>query len=318
MDANQVGISMEDVLALHPDYQQFRMASWRDDQAVERADRVADLLPICDECGHSRVLDQSRASLLCPECGLDVQLLSVDVYSGSYRQRNNAYQPSFHFAERLQQFRLGDSYIEPDDELRIYHEFEECYGPAQIRALKGTGILLHKDDVAYVLRRIPGRFSRKYLEKWLHVNQMLTGHEPPVLTRLEENLMRARFNEVVRAFQHLPRDVRKKRRHLPNYNFIIMRFLELMGRAELYPYFPQLKTVEKLRQQDAYWRQICENNHWHYIQTDEVPLYERIQASPSTSLRKPWKLPEVQTPQRLTLCVPPTSESFLQELADHA
>ncbi len=61
---------------------------------------------------------------------------------------------------------------------------------------------------------------------------------------------------------------RDRRRSIMNYNYILSKFLKLMGQTELLPRIPLLRTRLRLRQHDFLWKKVCDELGWTWKQTD--------------------------------------------------
>ena len=91
---------------------------------------------------------------------------------------------------------------------------------------------------------------------------MLTGEDIPTLNRKTEELLRNMFKEIQQPFQkHCPSD----RSNFLSYSYVLHKFCELLELDEFIECFPYLKSNDKLRQQDAIWKNICKELEWEYI-----------------------------------------------------
>ena len=54
------------------------------------------------------------------------------------------------------------------------------------------------------------------------------------------------------------------RKNFLSYSYVIRKFLELLGEDEYIPYFPLLKSREKLYQQDVIWKGITKMLKWEF------------------------------------------------------
>jgi len=144
-----------------------------------------------------------------------------------------------------------------------------------MRRLKDSGTLISKGSISLVLRTLGKRFSSKYLEKWLQINYRLTGHKAPFLNTEEEEALKKGFRATVAGyFYAVPDSI--KRKHLPFYDYIIMRLLEFIGRTELYVYFRVLKTKSCNAKMNKYWEYICKFNNWQYVPETGVPVHIQL------------------------------------------
>jgi hypothetical protein len=81
------------------------------------------------------------------------------------------------------------------------------------------------------------------------------------MTREVEEKFRQMFKECQIPFQlYCP----KNRKNFLSYSYVIRKFLELLGEDEYIPYFPLLKSREKLYQQDVIWKGITKMLKWEF------------------------------------------------------
>jgi hypothetical protein len=52
-----------------------------------------------------------------------------------------------------------------------------------------------------------------------------------------------------------------------NYYYTVYKLCELLDQNQFLPYFPMLKDMGKRVEQDAIWKQICEDLSWEFIPT---------------------------------------------------
>ncbi len=112
------------------------------------------------------------------------------------------------------------------------------------------------------MRQILKRLNlNKYYEHIHHIINKLNGLPPPVLSRELEERMRLMFKEIQKPFSEC---CPKNRKNFLSYSYVIRKFLELLGEDEYIPYFPLLKSREKLYQQDVIWKGITKMLKWEF------------------------------------------------------
>jgi len=207
----------------------------------------------CVECRGYLISDTERGCDVCAECGVvqpDSQHF-VDTFDDRDRatQRpREGYKPIHHWHERLAQYHLQESPICHKDWARI------C------QALHARGDdRLDKERLRTLLRSL--RLER-YNENWLQILQRLTGYTPPPLDGEELELLDTLFIAVHEPFRLFKGTGRK---NLPNYNFLLARLLQHIGRPELCKHFPQLKTRAKWLEIDRVWARVCEYHDWPHL-----------------------------------------------------
>ena len=102
----------------------------------------------------------------------------------------------------------------------------------------------------------------KYYEHIPHIINIINGKRAPVLTRQYEEQLRMMFKEIQTPFmKHCP----DNRKNFLSYAYVLHKFCQLLELDDLLPYFPLLKSREKLLQQDKIWKLICKDLNWQYI-----------------------------------------------------
>ncbi len=226
-----------------------------DDAAAERpVDR-------CCECDGHVVLDPERADYICVACGVVQPGRAYYVDCWEDRERitcgpREGYKRIHHLHERLAQYHLQESTICPEHWGRIVDALQL----AKPRALC-------KEGLRKVLRSVK---LQRYNENWLQIINRLTGYVPPRLSPAEMRMLDTIFNGIFKPFALFKSEARK---NLLNYNFVLMRLLQLLGRTDVLCHFPQLKTRAKWLELDRVWAHICEFNDWdHFPAPEIVPL----------------------------------------------
>ena len=83
----------------------------------------------------------------------------------------------------------------------------------------------------------------------------------PLENEIEEELRRM-FKEIQLPFHKFcPKD----RKNFLSYSYVLHKFVQLLSMDEFLPYFPLLKSREKLHQQDLIWKKICVELKWEYV-----------------------------------------------------
>ena len=215
---------------------------------------------ICRSCNTSNIYLDSRSSYnICQDCGLCEYVLGEEL---SYRDEqetsekiiNNSYKRDNHLNEWILQFQGREMTNIPDtviDQLRSEFKKQRIKDINEITQTK----------VKTLLRKL--RLS-KYYEHATYITNILNGLNPPLMSCELENKLRLMFKEVQEPFEkHCPAN----RSNFLSYSYILYKFCELLAEDDYLPYFPLLKSKEKLRQQDVIWKGICMELQWEYIPT---------------------------------------------------
>lgn len=215
---------------------------------------------VCKKCKSSELFKDGQTSeFICRNCGLCSTVLCEELsykeeQETSERVVNNSYKRDNHLNEWILQFQGREmTNIPPEviDQLRV--EFKK----QKIKDVKD----ITQKKVKTLLRKL--RLS-KYYEHSTYITNILNGLDPPVMKPELEDRLRHMFKEVQAPFdKHCPTN----RSNFLSYSYVLYKFCELLGEDEYLPYFPLLKSKEKLRQQDVIWKSICGELLWEYIPT---------------------------------------------------
>lgn len=206
----------------------------------------------CLHCNGDVVLDPEGGFYVCVSCGVVVNGRAYYVDSWDDQDRctvppREGYKPIHHWHERIAQYHLEETRICAADWMAIVEAL-----------LLARPKQLCKETIRKILRGI--RLQR-YNENWLQIINRVTGYVPPRLLQNELILLDKVFDGVCAPF-HLFKS--KARKNLLNYNFVLYRLFELIGRHDGLRHFPQLKTRSKWLELDRVWAQICAFNRWEH------------------------------------------------------
>jgi hypothetical protein len=165
----------------------------------------------------------------------------------SYKRQN-------HFNEWVQQFQGKETANIPNElieKLRYELKKQRIEQVSKITHAKVRGLLKK-------LRQ------NKYYEHIPYITNILTGVKAPEMPQALEERLRLMFNEIQEPFEQVcPKD----RKNFLSYPFVLYKFCELLGEDQYLPYFPLLKSKEKLTQQDVIWKAICKILRYEFIPT---------------------------------------------------
>jgi hypothetical protein len=214
----------------------------------------------CPACNNCNIYLDSRTSYnVCKDCGLCEYVIGEEL---SYKEEQetsekiviNSYKRDNHLNEWILQFQGREMTNIPDtviEQLRTEFRKQRIKHVSEITQPK----------VKALLRKL--RLS-KYYEHATYITNILNGLEPPVMSRELEHRLRLMFKEVQVPFEkHCPAN----RSNFLSYSYVLYKFCELLAEDDYLPYFPLLKSKEKLRQQDVIWSGICRELKWEYIPT---------------------------------------------------
>ena len=214
---------------------------------------------VCTECQENLIFDEVNSATLCPRCGLSVDTLDTSSKGLTYDQEqtstsivNFAYKRSNHLAEHLACFQGKETTTIPDDVI------------SSIRTeLKKQRIVDSKKVTASKVKEILKKLKlQKYYEHTQLITYNLNGIKPPRIDETTEEQFKALFNDIQHAFNQV---CPKNRKNFLSYSYVLRKLSELLNRDDLIPFFPLLKSREKLHQQDMIWKDICNTLKYQYI-----------------------------------------------------
>jgi hypothetical protein len=212
---------------------------------------------ICQSCFKGELISMDdEGVLICNQCSRNFKYL-IEYEKPSYKEPPKevcfyAYKKINHFKEILSQFQGKETTQIPLDvveNLKLQIKKERI----DLNSLTyyNTKILLKK--LGY----------NKYYEHINFIKDKL-GIKPPIISQeLEESLCNF-FMEIQYPYaKHCP-DYRVNFLH---YYYVLFKLFELMGENHYLSEIPMLKDKDKLIEQDAIWKNICQELDWEYIAT---------------------------------------------------
>ena len=213
---------------------------------------------VCRLCGGEVVTCASSSTMTCTNCAISEHYLGCEL---TYKEEQSieknvvySYKRENHFNEWMSQFQGTESTTIPPEVLeQLRYELKK-------QRVKNLADITHT-KVRSLLKKLK---LNKYYEHVPYISTTLNGVTPPRMTVALEEKLRLMFNEIQAPFEmHCPSD----RKNFISYSYVLYKFCELLGRDEFLPCFPLLKSKEKLRQQDAIWKNITNTLRWEYIPT---------------------------------------------------
>ena len=200
----------------------------------------------CVHCGGlSAVADAASGESVCETCGACLEALYPDHQPLAVSELHSNYLRKYHVSERLKQHCLEDSPV-PEDVLSAIGR-------------RMAGKEWSKDNLRQVLRALK---QQKYIERWIQITWRLTGERPPPMSAEEIDRVQEMFALVEGPFSAFkPSD----RKNMLNYNYVFRQIFILLDIPQHLPYFPLLKSRQKLSELDSIWLRICEHNDWPFV-----------------------------------------------------
>jgi ribosomal protein S27AE len=213
----------------------------------------------CGRCGSSNIIhDHALSDNICQECGSVEYILSEEIGFKEEQEIDKnifyAYDRKTHFNEWITQFQGKESTSVPQE---VYDQLRSEFKKQKIQSLAE----ITHGKVRTLLKKLR---MNKYYENVPYITSVLNGLVPPRMPQALEDQLRLMFIQIQVPFnKHCPAD----RKNFLSYSYVLYKFCELLGKDEYLPYFPLLKSKEKLYKQDQIWSLICKDLSWEYIKT---------------------------------------------------
>lgn len=202
----------------------------------------------CGHCGSTSIVSNwTDAEETCSSCGLVLEEFFPEAPPMADCCNQSNYLRKYHVSERLKQYCLDDTDV-PDSVV------ESVRG--RMRGKEWT-----KDNIRQVLRALK---LQKYIEKYLQIKARCTGDRPPTMSAEIMDRVQEMFLQVELPFAMFKP---ASRTNMLNYNYVFSQLFILLDMPQYLPYFPLLKSKQKLAELDAIWAKICEYNDWDFWPT---------------------------------------------------
>ena len=212
----------------------------------------------CKLCNNNMSFGLIDSELVCEKCGYTEDII-INSEKTSYKDPPRevsyfAYKRINHFNEWLAQFQAKESTeISEDIYKNIYDEIHKNVN-LDVQKIKPK-------QMKSILKKLG---YNKYYEHIPHIINVMSGKKAPSLSRKEEEQLRTLFKEIQIPFSN---NCPPNRKNFLSYSYVLHKFCELLEYDYLLPYFPLLKSREKLLQQDQIWKLICNDLQWQFIES---------------------------------------------------
>jgi len=212
---------------------------------------------VCEGCHKGELIPMDdEGVLICNNCSQNFQYL-IENEKPSYKEPPKevcfyAYKKINHFKEILAQFQGKETTQIPPEVIENLRQ--------QIKKERIDFNKISYYETKALLKKLG---YNKYYEHINFIKDKL-GIKPPIISQdLEETLCNF-FMEIQYPYsKHCP-DYRVNFLH---YYYVLYQLFELLGEKQYLSEIPMLKDREKLIEQDAIWKKICEELDWEFIPT---------------------------------------------------
>lgn len=202
---------------------------------------------LCPECnGH---FDVGDGFLVCYQCGAcDNGVVHAEDLSFK-EMRDYEYRPQFtydkqsHLDDWLRRFQSKENRAIPQDIL------DKVQGEARKERLSDL-TLLTEDRVKRYLKKLG---LNEYYDNVIGIINRINGRPPFKLTPEIEQKIKTMFQQIQKPYEKYKPVGRK---NFLSYSYVIHKIFQILGLHEFAKYFPLLKSMDKLRQQDDIFKKI--------------------------------------------------------------
>lgn len=214
---------------------------------------------MCEVCNRELVYIRKDAERVCPDCGLShpYQEMTRDdcIRQGYVSHTAYMYKRQNHFKTWLKRTQGKETTnVEKDvvDSVRFELKKQRI---ADISTVSHT-------KVREILKKL--RLNKHY-NNCVQITSIITGVSPPQMSNEQETSLLRMFELIQGPFEEIIR--REPRQNMLSYSFLIHKFLEIMSWDDYLPYFPLLRSVDKIRYQDWIWGKLCVKVGFQYIKS---------------------------------------------------
>lgn len=213
----------------------------------------------CTSCNKELLYIRKDAQRVCPDCGLSSpfqEMTKEDIVRQGYvNQATYLYKRQNHFKTWLKRTQGKETtFIEDDiiDTVRMELKKQRITDLSTVTHVK----------IREILKKL--RLNKHY-NHCVQITTIITGVTPPQMTNEQETALLQMFDNIQEPFQRIIR--KETRQNMLSYSFIIHKFLELMSWDEYLPYFPLLRSADKIQYQDWIWQKLCVEVGYQYIKS---------------------------------------------------
>lgn len=212
---------------------------------------------VCRKCNDGELISvEHEGIMVCNNCSAHVSML-IENEKPSYKEPPKevcfyAYKRINHFREILAQFQAKETTQIPEEVLDNIRR--------QIQKERITLSSLTNKKAKEILKKLG---YNKYYEHIPFIKDKL-GVKPPIMSPELEETLCSLFMDIQGPYaKYCP----GHRVNFLNYYYTVYKLCELLGEDQFLPYFPMLKDMGKRVEQDAIWKQICDDLSWEFIPT---------------------------------------------------
>lgn len=212
----------------------------------------------CVQCPNGElIIHEEDGVVMCNTC-FQISEYIMDSSKPSNKEIPNevsytAYIRLNHFKEILSQFQAKETTQIPKEVIEAIRN--------RIKKERITDLsTIDNKRMREILRRLK---LNKYFEHIQYINSLL-GIKPPTMSEKLIETLCVLFIEIQEPWAiYCP----KTRTNFFNYTYTLYQLCVLLDQTQYLPFIPMLKDVNKQKEQDAIWKQMCAHLDWYYSPT---------------------------------------------------
>lgn len=214
--------------------------------AIKRREEYVESDEFCEPCNKHVIFNAREASCVCMICGLSRNHNPTD---HSFREGTSLHVPylykqSNHFRDHLKRIQAKESTDIPPEVMTAIS--------AELDKLGDDRSNVTPEDIRLLLKSLGKSNLYNHVQR---IYSMATGKQPPVMTSAQETELMMLFSMIQGVWGKIKPP---SRNNFLSYQYILHKSCSLLGYQSLAKHFKLLKSRDKLRQQDVYWRKICQ------------------------------------------------------------
>lgn len=213
----------------------------------------------CTSCNKELLYIRKDAQRVCPDCGISnffQEMTKEDIVRQGYvNQTTYLYKRQNHFKTWLKRTQ-GKETTFMDEEV-----VDTVRAELKKQRITDLSTVTHV-KIREILKKL--RLNKHY-NHCVQITTIITGKTPPQMTNEQEIALLQMFERIQEPFQRIIQ--KETRQNMLSYSFIIHKFLEIMSWDEYLPYFPLLRSADKIQYQDWIWQKLCAEVGFQYIKS---------------------------------------------------
>jgi hypothetical protein len=224
-------------------------------------------------CGGNLIQHQRTGSETCVKCGL-VRYFCGDpgpenVWNGTAFNKSvgYTYKRENHMWSWILRIQAKETITIPQ---KLFEDMKTEFVKMQLDR-NDPGVVT-TDRIRHMLK---GLKMQKHYNNVHLLRYMLCGVKPPQMTEKQEHDVLAMFSDVIKMYDILQKKQLVARSNMLSYSYVLQKELELLEYDEFIPQLKLLKHRDRLVEQEAIWKKICELSQLE-LPTDTFVFQETI------------------------------------------